>query len=103
MVGPTAAAPEAAATAGSGVKPWTCVHCGFVASSRNALFRHLRESGCDPDIVKPKGKERVVLVVGYLGSRFHGMARNDEQEEDVHPSVEGMLMRAISRAWAGVE
>lgn len=77
-----------------------CGKCGAGFASRNALFRHLRAS-CEPRLAASGRvqKERVALVVGYVGSRYHGCALND-RGEDARPTVEGALLRAVRHAWA---
>ncbi|CAE7294476.1 RE1 [Symbiodinium natans] len=68
----------------------------------NALFKHLAEK-CDPLAAKAKeGKERLLLVVGYLGSRYRCSAYQNEREEASLPSVEGALISAVRRAWGDV-
>lgn len=82
----------------------TCRHCGASFSSRNALFGHLQER-CDPEAREGarggERKERVLLVVGYMGSRFHGCMRNSDAEEATKPTVEGTIVAAACRAWGG--
>ncbi|CAE7671021.1 unnamed protein product, partial [Symbiodinium sp. CCMP2456] len=65
----------------------------------NALFKHLAEK-CDPLAAKAKeGKERLLVVVGYLGSRYRCSAYQNEREEATLPSVEGAVISAVRRAW----
>jgi len=79
----------------------TCSHCGEAFSSRNLLFRHLKET-CDPSVPRSNnsgGKERVPIVIGYLGSKYHGFSSNDERDEALRPTVEGTVVAAVRRAW----
>jgi len=97
-----AAAPPEISCAGSKgpAEPLVCSHCGAALASRNALFRHLTEK-CDPLAAKAKvEKERVVLAIGYLGSRYHGCVLN-EKDEAGHQTVEGAVMAAVRKAWGG--
>jgi len=77
-----------------------CSHCGEPFASRNALFKHLAQR-CDPDAREGQHsdvkRERVVLVIGYLGSKYHGLARN--LHDETHPTVEGEVLSAARRAW----
>ncbi|CAE8716690.1 unnamed protein product, partial [Polarella glacialis] len=79
-----------------------CIHCGAAFTSRNLLFKHLMEK-CDPSAAKDReGKQRLIFVIGYLGSRYRCMALQHERDEAVLPSVEGALTAAVKRAWGDV-
>jgi tRNA pseudouridine38-40 synthase len=82
----------------------TCSKCGLVLSSRNQLFQHLRssintcsspadENDKNTTTTAPR-TTKVVLIVAYLGKRYHGSARNDPH--DSVPTVEGCLWKAIA-------
>ncbi|CAK9016188.1 unnamed protein product [Durusdinium trenchii] len=68
-------------------------NCGSHFSSRNALFRHLHHDGCGG---KRKRSRRLLLLYGYVGTRFHGSQLN--ADESRFPTVEGALLEAIRRA-----
>lgn len=80
-----------------------CAHCGQEFVSRNRLFAHLGEV-CDVEARGgwSKGRvTRVVLLLGYIGLRFHGCSFNSEREETKRPTVAGTLLAAARRAWLG--
>jgi len=99
VVGAAAAECDVGADGGNAAAQLTlaCEHCGARFTSRNQLFRHLKEK-CDPLAVKPtERKERIILVAGYLGSRYFGCLQG--ANEDAYPTVEGAIFRAVRRAW----
>jgi ribosomal-protein-alanine N-acetyltransferase len=73
-----------------------CSGCGVAFRSRNALFRHLRASGCGGGGVRRV--ERYVVLYGYIGTPFHGSQRNAPADELTHPTVEGVLLAAVEAA-----
>eukprot|EP00927_Polykrikos_kofoidii_P045461 TRINITY_DN39466_c0_g1_i2.p1 TRINITY_DN39466_c0_g1~~TRINITY_DN39466_c0_g1_i2.p1 ORF type:complete len:827 (-),score=155.07 TRINITY_DN39466_c0_g1_i2:84-2540(-) len=82
-----------------------CCNCGLACASRNALFKHLRDV-CEKSLAEtdPKRKlqERIVLCIGYLGSKYFGSGGNHEREEATKPTVEGAVLAAARRAWGDV-
>ena len=72
--------------------PIRCSGCGDAFASRNGLFRHLRYHGCGGGV--PQRARRLLILYGYVGTRFHGSQLNEAQE-DHFPTVEGALLEAI--------
>mmetsp|Transcript_22992 Transcript_22992/g.42313 ORF Transcript_22992/g.42313 Transcript_22992/m.42313 type:complete len:755 (-) Transcript_22992:77-2341(-) len=82
-----------------------CRECGAAFDSRNQLFKHLQEQGCVPEAragAKQADHETLALVVGYLGSKYHGSNRGDLRNEGIYPTVEGAVWSAANRAWGDV-
>eukprot|EP00746_Dinoflagellata_sp_MGD_P116534 gnl/MRDRNA2_/MRDRNA2_523727_c0_seq1.p1 gnl/MRDRNA2_/MRDRNA2_523727_c0~~gnl/MRDRNA2_/MRDRNA2_523727_c0_seq1.p1 ORF type:complete len:190 (+),score=19.15 gnl/MRDRNA2_/MRDRNA2_523727_c0_seq1:67-570(+) len=79
-----------------------CTHCLLTFPSRSKLFRHL-SGNCDPTArsgsVFIRRTARIVLAVGYLGTKFFGSARSAPNEERLRPTVEGTLAAAVCDAW----
>jgi tRNA U38,U39,U40 pseudouridine synthase TruA len=73
-----------------------CENCSGTFNSRNALFRHLDETGCGGETVKRV--DRFVVLYGYIGSHFYGSQKNAASDEDKFPTAEGALVRAVERA-----
>ena len=72
--------------------PIRCSGCGDAFASRNGLFRHLRYQGCGGGV--PRRTRRLLILYGYVGTRFHGSQLNEAQE-DHFPTVEGALLEGI--------
>ena len=81
---------------GSDKSATQCFGCGDFFSSRNALFRHLREHGCGGGV--RRRSRRWLVLYGYVGTKFHGSQLNTLSEETRCPTVEGALLEAIHRA-----
>ena len=82
---------------GSDIKCVTqCSGCGDSFSSRNALFRHLREHGCGSGV--RRRSRRYLVLYGYVGTNYYGSQFNTAAEEARFPTVEGALLEAIRRA-----
>ena len=82
---------------GSDIKCVTqCSGCGDSFSSRNALFRHLREHGCGSGV--RRRSRRYLVLYGYVGTNYYGSQFNTAAEEARFPTVEGALLEAIWRA-----
>lgn len=74
----------------------TCTGCGQVFASRNALFRHLGQSGCSGN-----SRQRILrylVLYGYVGTGYHGSQKNAPEAEAQYPTVEGSLLAAIQSA-----
>ena len=88
-----------------------CEGCGVEFSSRNKLFRHLRETGCADCVRVVSRMERYVVLWGYVGSAVHGsqtVGVADEAARACAPrdsgplqTAEGALLRAIEAATLG--
>lgn len=79
---------------GSDIKCVTqCSGCGDSFSSRNALFRHLREHGCGSGV--RRRSRRYLVLYGYVGTNYYGSQFNTAAEEARFPTVEGALLEAI--------
>ena len=88
-----------------------CSHCGAAFPSRNKLFKHLNlecdlggggGGGGSGSLDEISTTERVVLLVGYLGTAFHGSAYSGKVEESVRPTVEGAVIAAATEVWTSV-
>ena len=74
-----------------------CSGCGGNFASRNALFRHLKGSGCTGGEVTKV--EHCLLLFAYVGTPYHGSQHNSrELDEARHPTVEGQLRAALEAA-----
>ena len=83
--------------------PAVCSVCQQPFPSRNALFRHLRET-CLPQLPaagarEGRAQQLVALLCGYVGHQFHGSYRTAREDEDARPTVEGAVVRAVEAAW----
>lgn len=72
-----------------------CNTCGLTFASRNLLFIHLRTTH-DVEPAPQDSCAKVVLVIGYIGSAYHGLQRAD-LTNDI-PTVEGRLWQAVGKA-----
>eukprot|EP01043_Picozoa_sp_COSAG02_P013795 COSAG02_NODE_558_length_20348_cov_6.479431_7_plen_381_part_00 len=73
-----------------------CGGCGAPFASRNAMFRHIRATGCGGEQVQRI--ERYVLIYGYVGTEYFGSQRNAQEDEERCPTLEGTLLAAIQAA-----
>ncbi len=73
-----------------------CGGCGAPFASRNAMFRHIRATGCGGEQVQRV--ERYVLLYGYVGTEYFGSQRNAQEDEERCPTLEGTLLAAIQAA-----
>ena len=80
----------------------TCSTCATSFPSRNALFRHLRSSGCG-NTYEASTTHRYILLFGYTGTPFYGSARNALADEELNPTAEGTLCSAIEHAMVDCE
>ncbi len=76
-----------------------CLTCTLPFLSRNALFRHLKETGCGGG--EYSRTEHCLLLYGYDGSNFRGSQHNDLEQEAAFPTAEGQLIAAVERAAKG--
>ena len=98
-------APAANETVQLSIQPpvWhACSECGVQFSSRNTLFKHLKAT-CRPAVATmppPKAPlVRIALAFAYVGHNFHGVQLNSATDEKVRPSLAGLLLAAVRRAW----
>ena len=68
-----------------------CGGCSDLFASRNALFRHIRATGCGGEQVRRE--ERYVVLYGYVGTSYFGSQRNALEDEARNPTLEGALVR----------
>ncbi|CAE8608153.1 unnamed protein product [Polarella glacialis] len=73
-----------------------CAGCSQAFSSRNALFRHLKEHGCSGGT--RRRTDRALVFYGYSGTPFHGSQRNAIADEARCPTAEGALLAALELA-----
>lgn len=73
-----------------------CGGCGTAFPSRNAMFRHVRATGCGGEQVQRV--ERYVVLYGYVGTEYFGSQRNAQEDEARCPTLEGTLLAAIRAA-----
>ena len=73
-----------------------CGGCGTAFPSRNAMFRHVRATGCGGEQVQRV--ERYVVLYGYVGTEYFGSQRNAQEDEERCPTLEGALLAAIRAA-----
>eukprot|EP01043_Picozoa_sp_COSAG02_P015802 COSAG02_NODE_682_length_18523_cov_28.592271_5_plen_407_part_00 len=73
-----------------------CGGCGAPFASRNAMFRHIRATGCGGEQVQRV--ERYVVLYGYVGTEYFGSQRNAQEDEERCPTLEGTLLAAIQAA-----
>ena len=71
----------------------SCAGCGAPFASRNAMFRHIRATGCGGEQVQRV--ERYIVLYGYVGTAYYGSQRNAKEDEARCPTLEGTLLAAI--------
>ena len=102
--------------------PEKCSTCGMEFSTRNKLFKHLREPSCFVEVKPPpseadgdagsRPKRRLVLACGFVGDAFPSVGRTLEEDAaaegneeaadksplDSRPSLETILIAAVNSA-----
>ena len=58
----------------------SCSLCDARFATRNLLFKHLRDAHAWSPPCRESDEERVALVFGYFGDRYHGLQRNDTED-----------------------
>ena len=72
-----------------------CASCSADFPSRNALFRHLRASGCGAAFA-PTRDRRFVVLFGYCGTGLFGSQLNADEAR--YPTAEGVLCAAVQKS-----
>ena len=85
-----------------------CAHCKSVFQSRNKLFKHLKLEckkigdsidGNSSSFHQVSVADRIVLMIGYVGTKFFGSKFNGVENEEKRPTVEGTIMGAVQQVW----